>query len=85
MPNSRIITLGLLPAGKADSQMRSECDKVHTILKKSRIKGVEYINPTQWFTLDNNDINPVLYGGDMLHLSTEGYKVWAAKIAELIK
>ena len=85
MPHSRIITLGLLPAGKADSQMRSECDKVHAILKKRRIKGVEYINPTQWFTLDNNDINPALYGGDMLHLSTEGYKVWATKIAELIK
>jgi lysophospholipase L1-like esterase/pimeloyl-ACP methyl ester carboxylesterase len=85
MPHSRIITLGLLPAGKADSQMRSECDKVHAILKKRRIKGVEYINPTEWFTLSNNDINPALYSGDMLHLSTEGYKVWATKIAELIK
>ena len=85
MPNSRIITLGLLPAGKAGSQMRKECDRVHAILKKSRIKGVEYVNPTEWFTLQSGDIDPALYGGDMLHLSNEGYKMWAEKIAELIK
>lgn len=86
MPDTRIILLGLLPAGKpANAWMRRACDEVHTHLKRANIKDVEYINPTSWFTLDNGELNTALYSKDNLHLSTEGYKVWSKKIAELIK
>lgn len=86
MPDTRIILLGLLPAGKpANAWMRRACDEVHAHLKKANIKDVEYINPTSWFTLDNGELNTALYSKDNLHLSAEGYKVWSKKIAELIK
>ena len=86
MPNTRIILLGLLPAGKpANACMRRACDEVHAHLKRANIKDVEYINPTSWFTLDNGELNTALYSKDNLHLSAEGYKVWSKKIAELIK
>ena len=47
MPDTRIILLGLLPAGKpANAWMRRACDEVHAHLKRANIKDVEYINPT---------------------------------------
>lgn len=86
MPDSRIIMLGLLPAGNpSDGWMRKACNEVHSYLKKAHIDGVEYVNPTPWFTLDNGELNTALYANDNLHLSAEGYKVWSEKIAELIK
>lgn len=86
MPDTRIILLGLLPAGKpANAWMRRACDEVHAHLKRANIKDVEYINPTSWLTLDNGELNTALYSKDNLHLSAEGYKVWSKKIAELIK
>lgn len=86
LPDTRIILLGLLPAGKpANAWMRRACDEVHAHLKRANIKDVEYINPTSWFTLDNGELNTALYSKDNLHLSAEGYKVWSKKIAELIK
>lgn len=86
MPDTRIILLGLLPAGKpANAWMRRACDEVHAHLKRANIKDVEYINPTSWFTLDNGELNTTLYSKDNLHLNAEGYKVWSKKIAELIK
>ena len=86
MPDTRIILLGLLPAGKpANAWMRRACDEVHAHLKRANIKDVEYINPTSWFTLDNGELNTALYSKDNLHLSAEGYKVWSKKITELIK
>ncbi|MBR2072979.1 MAG: prolyl oligopeptidase family serine peptidase, partial [Alistipes sp.] len=86
LPDTRIILLGLLPAGKpANAWMRKACDEVHAHLKRANIKDVEYINPTSWFTLDNGELNTALYSKDNLHLSAEGYKVWSKKIAELIK
>lgn len=86
LPDTRIILLGLLPAGKpANAWMRRACDEVHAHLKRTNIKDVEYINPTSWFTLDNGELNTALYSKDNLHLSAEGYKVWSKKIAELIK
>ena len=86
MPDTRIILLGLLPAGKpANAWMRRACDEVHAHLKRANIKDVEYINPTSWFTLDNGELNTALYSKDNLHLSAEGYKGWSKKFAELIK
>ncbi|MBR6661817.1 MAG: sialate O-acetylesterase [Alistipes sp.] len=85
MPSSRIILFGLLPAGlEAQSSTRVACDKIHSILATKKIKGVEYINPTEWFVQPDGTLRKELYAGDYLHLSGAGYQMWSEKIAELI-
>ncbi|MBQ1254073.1 MAG: prolyl oligopeptidase family serine peptidase [Alistipes sp.] len=85
LPDSKIILLGVLPAGRAvDSSLRKACEAVHEILSKSRIRGVEYVNPTSWFVCEDGSLREGLYAGDCLHLSAEGYKVWSQKLAQLI-
>lgn len=86
LPDTRIILMGLLPSGKeGDSNIRLKCNKIHQILAKTKIKGVEYINPTDWFTEKDGTITPGLYSGDYIHLTDKGYGVWATQIANLIK
>lgn len=83
LPNTHIILLGLLPSGKLkDSDIRKKCDKIHSILAQTSIKGVEYINPTAWFTQADGTMKEGLYGNDYIHLTTKGYQVWAAEIAK---
>ncbi len=85
-PDSRIILLGPLPAGKEKkSPIRLQCDKIHDILAATKIKGVEYTNPTSWFTESNGSIKSGLYIGDYIHLTDKGYKIWATQIAKLIR
>ena len=86
LPDTRIILMGLLPSGKEkNSDIRIKCDKIHGILSGIKIKGVEYINPTQWFTEDDGSIRPGLSGQDYIHLTDKGYVVWAKEIVKLIK
>lgn len=85
LPDSKIILLGVLPAGRAvDSSLRKACEAMHEILSKSRIRGVEYVNPTSWFVCEDGSLREGLYAGDCLHLNAEGYKVWSQKLAQLI-
>lgn len=85
MPQARIILFGLLPAGlQPTSYERVACNEIHSLLAKSKIKGVEYVNPTEWFVQKDGVLRPELYAGDYLHLSVAGYKMWSEKIAELI-
>lgn len=83
---SNIILMGLLPSGrKADDPIRIKCDKIHKILATKKFKGVNYINPTSWFTDEKGTIKDGLYSGDYIHLAESGYQVWAEKIAQLMK
>ena len=85
MPQAKIILFGLLPAGlEKNSYNRVACDKIHSILAKTKLKGVEYINPTTWFVNGDGSLKKELYAGDYLHLSAEGYKLWSEKIAKII-
>lgn len=85
-PNSRIILLGILPSGKEkQSEIRKKCDRIHEILGAQKFGRAEYINPSKWFLDTNGDIRYGLYSGDYIHLTPEGYKVWAEKIAECIR
>lgn len=85
LPDTRIILLGLLPSGqKGDSEVRKKCDVIHRILAKTKIKRVEYINPTKWFTEADGMMKNGLYGGDYIHLTEAGYQVWAGEIAKLL-
>jgi len=85
-PQSNIILMGLLPSGKkATDLIRIKCDKIHEILAAIKIKGVNYINPTTWFTDKEGAIREGLFSGDYIHLKEKGYQVWAKEIAKLLK
>lgn len=86
LPDTRIILLGLLPSGeKANSEIRLKCDEIHHILAKRKFKKVAYINPTQWFTEADGTMKAGLYSNDYIHLTKQGYAVWATEIAKLIQ
>lgn len=84
-PDSRILLLGLLPAGKEKgSAIRMSCDKIHARLKKKKLAGAEYVNPTEWFLDADGRIRDELYSGDYTHLTEEGYKLMADKIMKAL-
>lgn len=84
-PDSKIILFGLYPSGKESNHpVRLKCNEIHKILSQHKFKQVQYVNPSQWF-LDNNQSLNECYSSDYIHLTSEGYKVLAAHIAELIK
>lgn len=84
-PDSKIILFGLYPSGKESNHpVRLKCNEIHQILSQHKFKQIQYVNPTQWF-LDNNQSLNECYSSDYIHLTSEGYKVLAAHIAELIK
>ncbi|MEG1546092.1 MAG: GDSL-type esterase/lipase family protein, partial [Bacteroides sp.] len=86
LPDTRIILMGLLPSGKnGDSDIRLKCDKIHQILVKTKLKGIEYVNPTKWFVEADGAMKDGLYGGDYIHLTSAGYKVWADEIVKMIE
>lgn len=86
LPDTRIILMGLLPSGKEGSaDIRVKCDKIHALLAKVKIEGVEYVNPTSWFVEADGTMKEGLYGGDYIHLTDRGYRVWADQIVKLIQ
>lgn len=85
-PGSKIIILGLLPAGKyPEEDIRIRCDSVHQYLEQVKWQGVRYINPGPWFTLENGELNTELYAADFLHLSEKGYEKWCESLKTLKK
>ena len=84
-PKAHIILLGLLPSGaQPNSPVRLKCDKIHELLAKNRLKGIDYINPTEWFTNADGVLNPEWYSGDYIHLTAKGYTVWASELVKLL-
>ncbi len=86
LPNTKVVLLGGGgPAGKGPGdEIRMKCDEVHHILSKRKIQGVHYVNPTLWFVDEEGDIRPELYVGDYIHLTQEGYKVWATELQKIL-
>ncbi|MEG1585927.1 MAG: GDSL-type esterase/lipase family protein [Bacteroidales bacterium] len=84
-PKTRIILFGVLPAGENRQQkIRQSCEQIHKILAKENWEGIEYINPASWFVNDDGSLKQELFNADKLHLSPEGYKVWAGEIGKII-
>lgn len=84
-PNSRIILLGLYPSGREKcSTVRAKCDRIHQILSKKKWKGVEHINPSDWFVDTDGTIRNGLYTDDYIHLTPAGYKVVADKLSGIL-
>lgn len=86
LPDSHIILLGLFPAGKEkQDEIRIKCDKIHDILSSYPFDQIEYVNPADWYVDDKGTIRDGLYSADYIHMSGEGYKITADKIAGLIR
>lgn len=84
-PDSRIILLGLLPAGQnKNSPIRLKCDRIHQILKGYSFKRAEYVNPSGWFLTDTGELTDGLYSNDYIHLTTAGYKVMALQLKKIL-
>jgi lysophospholipase L1-like esterase len=80
MPKSKILLFGPLPAGKDSSIYRDQYIKVHQYLKKIKwAKNVVYFNAGNLFIDKKMNLNSGI-SKDGVHLTEEGYKIWAAAI-----
>ncbi|MDE5724292.1 MAG: hypothetical protein K2H99_08930 [Paramuribaculum sp.] len=83
-PDSKIILLGVYPAGKdKGSAIREKCDSLHRLLAAHNFARAVYVNPTSWFTDANGNIRDGLYAGDYIHFTPEGYRTATAQILRL--
>ena len=82
-PEASIFLLGPLPCGAEPSDPRRlATDMIHTSLKNATLPpGIKYINPTSWFVDSDGRFIPGLYGGDGIHLTSDGYKAWLRGLA----
>lgn len=85
LPNTRIITLGLLPVEKEKGgSIRTRYNEIHRILSKKKFKDIQYIDPTSWFVNADGTIKSGLYGGDYIHLTEKGYQVWCDHLKDVL-
>lgn len=84
-PESKIILLGLYPAGRDSSDpIRRKCDSIHNALSAHNFARAIYHNPSGWFVSDDGTIPDSLYSGDYIHFSPEGYRVATDNICRLL-
>ncbi len=85
-PGASIFLLGPLPCGHEPSDPRRlATDMIHSLVSKAQLPaGVKYINPTSWFVDEDSRFIPGLYGGDGIHLTSDGYKAWLRGLAPYI-
>lgn len=84
-PQSRIVVLGLLPAGADGSELRRSCLRVHELLRSRRFGRAEYVSPLPWFLDEAGRLRPGLVGGDFIHLTPGGYAVLARQLSALLR
>lgn len=82
MPRTKIILFGSLPA----QSYINECKTISESLKTCDFgSNVTYVNPFTIFTDKEGILRTDLYVGDLLHLSPQGYEVWAKEISKMIQ
>jgi beta-glucosidase len=82
LPKTTIVVLGILPRGDGGpgSQMRRDVASVNARLAPlGRAPATRYLDIGSAFTRDGQ-VRRELFRPDLLHLSTEGYRVWAATL-----
>lgn len=84
MPKTRLIMMAILPV--ADKTKWAKCQQVNAInaVVAYNRDEVAYINLQDKFLLPDGSINGSLYT-DGIHLTSEGYQVWAKGIESLIQ
>ena len=83
LPETRVIMLALLPV--ADKVKWAKCQQVNAINAAVEYPDeVAYLNLQDQFLMPDGSINKSLFS-DGIHLTAEGYQVWAKSIAPTIK
>jgi lysophospholipase L1-like esterase len=89
-PTAKVLLLAIFPRGEEDTdKVRLQNDKVNAIISTfADGKRVHFMDIGSKFMKPNGDLS-VVNMPDMLHLSTEGYSIWATaikeKVSELMK
>lgn len=80
LPQTRILLLGIFPRGSAPNPMRGDILQINQIIKKlADEKNVFYLDFGDRF-IDGKGAIPASLMPDFLHLSPEGYRIWAESI-----
>ena len=83
LPQTRLIVMGILPV--ANDKKRAKCRQVNEHLREVvfDMKEVLYVDLWDNFVDSDGSLRKELFT-DGTHLTTEGYRVWAARIEPLI-
>lgn len=88
LSKTTLVVLGILPrgAGDATTPMRRAVAAVNASLARlDDGKRTRYLDTSKAFLRSDGTIRPELYWHDHIHLSSEGYRIWAAALAPSIK
>jgi lysophospholipase L1-like esterase len=90
LPHTQVLLLAIFPRGeKADDPLRQQVVKTNALIKPrlESLKGVHYLDIGEKFMQKDGTISRDIMP-DLLHLSPQGYEVWAqaieAKVHELL-
>lgn len=81
-PGVRVILLGILPRGDADLHQKIREVNIE-IAKFADNKVIYFLDMEPQFSTGLGNVRPELYGSDQLHLTREGYAVWAREMGPL--
>jgi beta-glucosidase len=83
LPKTTILLLGVLPRGESgpSNPMRREVASVNArIAHLADARAVRYLDIGSAFLASDGSVRHELFHPDLLHLSPEGYRVWAAAL-----
>lgn len=85
LPETKILLLGVFPRGKSANEMRDRLAKATEIASKTADdKNVYFLDIGSKFLKEDGTISKKIMP-DYLHLSPEGYKIWADAIEPKVK
>lgn len=85
LPDTKILLLGIFPRGKEFNEQRGKITQVNQILQKmDEREGIHYLNIGHVFLESDGSISEEIMP-DALHLSPEGYRLWAEAMEPHLK
>jgi beta-glucosidase len=84
LPDTTVIVLGVFPRGQSGDAVQKPLAKLNQLNSKlENGRDVRYLDISKSF-LDNNGAVPLKIMPDLLHLSPEGYRIWADAIKDYL-
>jgi len=87
LPQTEFIVVDILPAGKPGDGVHKSVQKINASLKTLKIDADDKVHSIDlWneFTQADGSLKLSAYSGDRLHLSPEGYEIFASRLKPLI-
>jgi beta-glucosidase len=86
LPSAKVLLLGILPRGDANNAYEPRIKHINSIIKTyADGNKVKFLDMGPSFEDASGHIHENLYVPDKLHLSKEGYSVWAKTMDELFR